>query len=53
EDLLGIIHYSGSVAAADRRCASPYDMAAETVEEIRGIKKQLDLTASAKSDRRN
>lgn len=53
EDLLGIIHYSGSVAAADRRCASPYDMAAETVEEIRGIKIQLDLTASAKSDRRN
>ncbi len=47
EDLLGIIHYSGSVADADRRCASPYDMATDAVEEIRRIKEKID------TDRRN
>lgn len=53
EDLLGIIHYSGSVADADRRCASPYDMATDAVDEIRGIKEKIDSTASAETDRRN
>jgi CO dehydrogenase maturation factor len=42
EDLLGIIHYSGAVSDADRRCASPYDIATETVEEIRAIKNKID-----------
>jgi hypothetical protein len=41
EDLLGIIHYSGDVSEADRRCASPYDTAAQTVEEIRAIKNKM------------
>ena len=47
ENLLGMIHYSGSVAEADRRCASPYDMASDAVEEIRRIKEKID------TDRRN
>ena len=42
EDLLGIIHYSGAVSDADRRCASPYDIATDTVEEIRAIKNKID-----------
>ena len=42
EDLLGIIHYSGDVSEADRRCASPYDIAADTVAEIRAIKNKID-----------
>ena len=42
EDLLGMIHYSGKVSDADRRCASPYDIATETVEEIRAIKNKID-----------
>lgn len=41
-DLLGIIHYNGAVSDADRRCASPYDIAADTVEEIRVIKNKID-----------
>ena len=41
-DLLGMIHYSGKVSDADRRCASPYDIATETVEEIRAIKNKID-----------
>ena len=53
EDLLGIIHYNGEVSDADRRCMSPYDTAAETVEEIRAIKKKIDFTATAETDRRN
>ena len=53
EDLLGIIRYSGSVADADRRCASPYDLALDTVEEIRRIKDTIDSTAKAEKDRRN
>lgn len=52
EDLLGIIHYSGSVADADRQCASPYDIAADAVEEIRRIKDKIDKIAESKSDRR-
>ena len=47
EDLLGIIHYSGAVSDADRRCASPYVIATDTVEEIRAIKNKID------TDRRN
>lgn len=47
ENLLGMIHYSGLVADADRRCASPYDMASDAVEEIRRIKEKID------TDRRN
>ena len=42
EDLLGMIHYSGKVSDADRRCASPYDIATDTVEEIRAIKNKID-----------
>ena len=42
KDLLGMIHYSGKVSDADRRCASPYDIATETVEEIRAIKNKID-----------
>ena len=53
EDLLGMIHYSGHVADADRRCASPYDMASDAVEEIRRIKEKIDITASAETDRRS
>lgn len=41
-DLLGMIHYNGAVSDADRRCASPYDIAADTVEEIRVIKNKID-----------
>ena len=52
ENLLGMIHYSGLVADADRRCASPYDIAADAVEEIRGIKEKIDFTAIAETDRR-
>ena len=53
DDLLGMIHYSGHVADADRRCASPYDMASDAVEEIRRIKEKIDITASAETDRRS
>jgi len=53
EDLLGIIHYSGSVSDADRKCMSPYDTAESTVQEIRAIKNRIDFTASAETDRRN
>ena len=42
EDLLGMIHYNGAVSDADRRCASPYDIATDTVEEIRAIKNKID-----------
>ena len=42
EDLLGIIHYSPLVAAADREAVSPYDTAPETVDEIRSIKQLID-----------
>ncbi len=41
-ELLGIIHYSRNVVAADRDAASPFDSAPETVEEIRQIKKIID-----------
>ena len=42
EDLLGIIHYSNDVSDADRRCASPDDIAPGAVEEIRIIKEKID-----------
>lgn len=42
EDLLGMIHYSNEVSDADRRCASPYDIAHSAVEEIRSIKNRMD-----------
>ena len=47
EDLLGMIHYSGKVADADRKAASPYDIADDAVEEIRSIKKKIEETAKA------
>ena len=47
EDLLGMIHYDTDVSEADRRCASPYDVAEHTVAEIRAIKDKIDLTASS------
>jgi len=53
EDLLGILHYAGEVSEADRRCASPYDIAAQTVEEIRRIKEKIDCIASTETDRRS
>ena len=37
-----MIHYNGAVSDADRRCASPYDIATDTVEEIRAIKNKID-----------
>jgi len=43
EDLLGIIHYSHDVTDADRKSASPYDIAKNTVDEIRGIKEKMEL----------
>ncbi len=46
EDLLGMIHYSDLVADADRKCESPYDIANDAVDEIRGIKEIIDRTAS-------
>ena len=46
EDLLGMIHYSGKVSDADRRGASPYDIAEDAVEEIRAIKNKIDITAA-------
>ena len=49
EDLLGMIHYSGKVSDADRRCASPYDIATETVEEIRAIKNKIDTDRRSNS----
>ncbi len=47
EDLLGMIHYSGKVADADRQAASPYDIADDAVEEIRKIKNKIEETAKA------
>lgn len=47
EDLLGMIHYSNKVADADRKAASPYDIAEDAVEEIRNIKKKIEETAKA------
>ena len=52
EDLLGMVHLNGAVADADRACASPYDTAPETVEEIRRIKEKIDRAAKADDDRR-
>jgi len=42
EDLLGMIHYNIKVSDADRLCASPYDIALSSVEEIRQIKDRID-----------
>ena len=49
EDLLGMIHYSGKVADADRKAASPYDIADDAVEEIRSIKNKIEETANAEN----
>ena len=49
DDLLGMIHYSGKVADADRKAASPYDIADDAVEEIRSIKKKIEETAKAEN----
>ncbi len=52
--LLGMIHYNGDVADADRRCASPYDLAPGAVQEIRAIKQKIDSAAAeTQTDRRN
>ena len=40
---------SHSVADADRRCASPYDIADDAVDEIRRIKEIIDTSASAEN----
>ena len=53
ENLLGMIHYSGNVADADRRSASPQDRATDPVDEIRRIKEKIDFTAQAETDRRS
>jgi CO dehydrogenase maturation factor len=42
EDLLGMMHYSDDVIAADRKGAAPYDEGGKVVEEIREIKTRLD-----------
>ena len=52
EDLLGMIHMDDAVSDADRACASPYDTAPRTVEEIRKIKERIDDTAAAENNRR-
>ena len=49
EDLLGMVHYSGKVADADRKAASPYDIADDAVEEIRSIKNKIEETANAEN----
>lgn len=41
EDLLGMVHYSMDVIDADRRSASPYDIAADAVTEIKMIKERM------------
>jgi len=43
EDFFGVIHYSDSVADADRQGISPYDTSSGATEEIRGIKEKIDL----------
>jgi len=40
--LLGFIHYNPDVIEADRQGASPYDISAKAVEEIRAIKNRID-----------
>lgn len=42
EDLLGFIHYNAEVIEADRQGASPYDISAKAVDEIRAIKAKMD-----------
>lgn len=42
EALLGFIHYNPEVIEADRQGASPYDISAKAVEEIRAIKNRID-----------
>ncbi|MBQ4257866.1 MAG: AAA family ATPase [Clostridia bacterium] len=42
QDLLGMIHYSPEVAAADRDAVSPYDAAPSATDEIRQIKQIID-----------
>lgn len=49
EDLLGMIHYSALVADADRKAASPFDIAEDAVEEIRSIKRKIEETAKSGS----
>lgn len=41
EDLLGMVHYSGGVADADRAGGSPFDYATDAVAEIREIKERM------------
>ena len=43
EDLLGIICWDTGVTEADRLAKSPYETAASTVDEIRDIKKKIDI----------
>lgn len=40
--LLGVIHYSEDVTAADRAGRSPYELSEQTVAEIRRIKDRID-----------
>ena len=42
EALLGVIHYSEDVTAADRAGRSPYELSEQTVAEIRRIKDRID-----------
>ncbi len=49
--LLGFIHQSNGVRDADLSGRSPYETAAETVQEIKKIKEKMDLSLSD-SDRR-
>ncbi|NLB29492.1 MAG: AAA family ATPase [Clostridiales bacterium] len=45
EDFLGVIRYSAKVVDADRNAASPFDAAPEAVEDIKNIKRQIDIEA--------
>ncbi len=44
EDFLGFIHYNAEIADADRQGKSPYDISPSAVEEIRVIKRKIDLS---------
>jgi CO dehydrogenase maturation factor len=40
--LLGVIHWSDDILAADRRAISPYDVGGTVLDDVRAIKNRLD-----------
>ena len=50
EDLLGCIHYNPEVMDADRQGKSPYDFSPALREEIRKIKKKMDLSKGLEAE---